>query len=52
MKFRLMREVAGNIGRVIKTLEERYDVDLSKPFANAGLDLEAVGLQELKELGL
>ena len=48
----LMREVAGYIGRVIKTLEERYDVDLPSPLENAGLDLEAVGLRELKDLGL
>ena len=47
-----MREVALNIGCVIKTLGERYDLGLPKPLANAGLDLEAAGLQKLKNLGL
>ena len=47
-----MQDVARYIGRVLKTLGERYDLDLPKPLANAGLDLEAVGLRDLKDLGL
>ena len=47
-----MQEVALYIGRVIKTLGERYKLDPPEPLANAGLDLEAAGLQQLKKLGL
>ena len=47
-----MQDVALYIGRVIKTLGDRYDLDLPEPLANAGLDLEAAGLRELKNLGL
>ena len=47
-----MQDVALYIGRVIKTLGERYDLDLPEPLENAGMDLEAAGLKELKGLGL
>ena len=46
------QEVALYIGRVIYTLGERYDLALPAPLAKAGRDLDAVGLQELKKLGL
>ena len=48
----LTQEVALYIGRVIHTLGERYDLDLPAPLADAGCDLDAVGLQELRKLGL
>ena len=45
-------EVALYIGDVIITLGKRYKLDLPKPLANVGLDLEAAGLQKLKDRGL
>lgn len=47
-----MREVALNIGWVIKMLAVRYDLDLPTPIANDRLDLEAAGLKKNKKLGL
>ena len=47
-----VRNVALHIGRVVDTLGKRYDLDRSHRLEKAGLDLEAVGLKNLKDLGL
>ena len=47
-----MQDVGLHIGRGVKALGESYKLDLPEPLEKAGLDLEAVGLQELKKLGL
>ena len=44
--------VALHIGRVVNTLWVRCELDRPKPLEQAGLDLEAAGLRELKDLGL
>ena len=47
-----IRSVALHIGLVINTLVERYELDRPLPMEKAGVDLEALGLRELKDLGL
>ena len=46
------REIALNVGLVIITLKARYKLEAPKPLKNKGLDLEAVRLKELQQLGL
>ena len=47
-----IRDVALHIGRVLSTLAARYKLDRPLPMEEAGVDLEAIGLSELKNLGL
>ena len=47
-----MSFVALHIGCVVNTLWGRYELDRPEPLKKAGLDLEAVGLEKLKDLGL
>ena len=47
-----IRCVALNIGRVVNTLWGLYELDRAKPLEKAKINLEAVGLEELKKLGL
>ena len=46
------RCVALHIGRVVGTLGELYKLDRPEPLKKAGINLETVGLEELKDLGL
>ena len=46
------RNVARHIGQVLHTLSERYDLDRPKALEHANIDLGAVGLEDLKQLGL
>ena len=45
-------DVARHIGRVLHTLAERYDLDRPQALEHLGIDLGAVGLKDLKKLGL
>ena len=47
-----MQCVALHIGRVVNTLWGLYELDRPKPFEKAGINLEEVGLEKLKNLGL
>lgn len=47
-----IRLVALHIGRVVSTLAARYDLDCPRPMEEAGVDLQAIGLSELKKRGL
>ena len=47
-----MRAVALHIGRVVNTLWGRYKLEQPEPLERAKINLEAVGLEELKNLGL
>ena len=47
-----MRIVAIHIGCVVNTLWKRYELDQPGPLEKAGINLEAVGLGQLKDLGL
>ena len=47
-----MRYVALHIGRVVNTLCELYELDRPEPFEKVNIDLEALGLKKLKDLGL
>ena len=47
-----MRTVAIHIGCILDTLWERYELERPKRLEEAGIDLKAVGLDQLKNLGL
>ena len=47
-----MRDVATHIGLVLNTLWELYELDRPKRLEAAMIDLKAVGLEQLKDLGL
>lgn len=47
-----MQMVAIHIGRVLNTLWTLYKLDRPEPLEKAGINLEAVGLGQLKNLGL
>ena len=45
-------ETALHVGRVVNTLGRLYKLDQPEPLEKAGMNLKAVGLEELKNLGL
>ena len=47
-----MQCVALHVGRVVNTLGRLYKLDQPEPLEKAGMNLKAVGLEELKNLGL
>ena len=47
-----MQCVALHVGRVVNTLRRLYKLDQPEPLEKAGMNLKAVGLEELKNLGL
>ena len=47
-----MRAVAMHIGSILGTLWDLYELDRPKPLEDAGIDLGAAGLGQLKDLGL
>ena len=47
-----MQCVALHVGRVVNTLRRVYKLDRPEPLEKAGMNLKAVGLEELKNLGL
>ena len=47
-----IRTVAIHIGCILDTLWERYELERPKRLEEAGIDLKAVGLDQLKNLGL
>lgn len=47
-----IRMVVLHIGRVVSTLAEKYDLDSPQPMEEVGVDLQAIGLSELKRRGL
>ena len=47
-----MQCVALHVGHAVNTLWRRYELDRPEPLEKAGMDLEEVGLRQLKDLGL
>ena len=50
--MRVANQHSFTFGRVVNTLWGLYEPDRPKPFEKAGLNLEEVGLEKLKNFGL